>query len=386
MRILYFSRDYTPHDHRFLSALAQTEHKLYYLRLERRGHQAEERALPPEVEILPWSGGNSPASLKDGPRLLMELKGIIQRIRPDMIQAGPLQRAAFLVALAGFQPLVSMSWGYDLLIDAGRNAWWERATRYTLKHSAALVGDCQTIRQLAISYGMPDERIVTFPWGIDLGHFSPSAGRSAMSDGADPGGSTMEEAQAEENPPFTILSTRGWEPIYGVDMIARAFVQAAQQRTELRLVMLGNGSQASLLRRTLLPVSGGERSYRVLFPGQIGYADLPRLYRSADLYVSASHSDGTSISLLEAMACGRPVLVSDIPGNREWVQESGDDANGWLFPDGDADALAEAILRAVDERHRLPEMGRAARRLAEQRADWSKNFPRLFEAYDIATS
>jgi hypothetical protein len=106
-----------------------------------------------------------------------------------------------------------------------------------------------------------------------------------------------------------------------------------------------------------------------------------RHYRIADLYLSASHSDGTSISLLEAMACGRPALVSDIPGNREWVQPG---VNGWLFPDGDEKALAQAIVRAVDQRQQLPEMGRAAREIAEQRADWERNFQELLKAYGLA--
>ncbi len=119
----------------------------------------------------------------------------------------------------------------------------------------------------------------------------------------------------------------------------------------------------------------------MLFPGQINYTDLPRYYRSADLYISASHSDGTSISLLEAMACGCPVLVSDIPGNREWVQQG---VNGWLFPDGDAWALEQAIFQAVEQRELLPEMGRAARRIAEQRADWNLNFAQLERAFEIA--
>ena len=139
-----------------------------------------------------------------------------------------------------------------------------------------------------------------------------------------------------------------------MEIIARAFAQAAQQRPELRLVMLGNGSQAGLLRQIfsrngLLAEPGPESSPRVFFPGQVGYADLPRYYRSADLYLAATHSDGTSISLLEAMACGCPVLVSDIPGNREWVTPG---ENGWLFPAGDAEALAQAILQAVEQRDR----------------------------------
>ena len=106
----------------------------------------------------------------------------------------------------------------------------------------------------------------------------------------------------------------------------------------------------------------------------------PRYYRNADLYISASHSDGTSISLLEAMACGKPVLVSDIPGNLEWVEAG---INGWLFPDGNAEILAQAISQAVTERDKLPEMGHAARRLAEKRANWDENFQQMLEAYQI---
>jgi glycosyltransferase involved in cell wall biosynthesis len=369
MRILYFSRDYTTHDHRFLSALANTEHKVSYLRLEQRGHQLEDRALPPEIEQLHWAGGQTPATFRDGPRLLLDLKRVIRQVKPDLIQAGPIQRCAFLAALSGFRPIVTMSWGYDLIFDAPRNAWWRWATRYTLKRSAVLVGDSAILRQLATSYGMSDEHIITFPWGVDIHHFTPPLSPSSG-----------------EGRTFTLLSTRGWEPIYGVEVIARAFVRAvnaaaaAQRPTELHLLMLGNGSQAGLLRRIFLQ---GGVDERVHCPGQVGQADLPRYYRSADLYLSASHSDGSSISLLEAMACGRPAIVSDIPGNREWVTPN---ENGWWFPDGDAEALAQAILHAIEQRASLPEMGRKARQLAEARADWQKNFLKLEEAYRIALS
>ena len=64
----------------------------------------------------------------------------------------------------------------------------------------------------------------------------------------------------------------------------------------------------------------------------------------ADLYISPSHVDGSSVSLMEALACGLPCLVSDIPANQEWVREG---ENGWLFPDGDDERLAGKILAAV---------------------------------------
>ena len=108
---------------------------------------------------------------------------------------------------------------------------------------------------------------------------------------------------------------------------------------------------------------------------------LPDYYRSADLYVSASHSDGSSVSLLEAMACGVPPLVSDIPGNMEWVTHG---RTGWAFADGDVEGLTEGILKAVRNKDNLNSMGLAAREVVEARADWTKNYPKMIEAYQMA--
>lgn len=359
-QIIYFSRDYTTHDHRFLTALAKTEHQVFYLRLEGGGQVLEDRPLPPEIELVDWAGGKQPATLKNGINLLDDLGRVIRQVKPDLIHAGPIQRSAFLVALTGFHPLVSMSWGYDLLHDAQINPFWRWATRYTLHHSDVFVGDCDTIRKLAISFGMPNQRIITFPWGIDLSHFN------------------IATDERSHSPTFRLLSTRSWEPIYGIDVIAHAFVIAARKRPELRLTILGGGSQFAPIRQILLT---GAVYDRVLFPGQVSYSDLPNYYRDADVYISASHSDGTSISLLEAFGCSIPAIVPAIPGNREWINPG---ENGWLFPDGNAEALASAILNAMDQLQNLPEMGRKARLLAEDRADWKKNFPQLEKAYALA--
>jgi glycosyltransferase involved in cell wall biosynthesis len=369
-RILYFSRDYSTHDHRFLSALAKTGLQVYYLRLEKRGHSLEDRPVPAEIEQVHWAGGERPARLQDGLGLLFDLKRVLRKIKPDLVHAGPIQTAAFLTALAGYQPLVSMSWGYDLLVDAPRSRLWSWATRYTLRHSAAMIGDCRTVRQAAVSFGMPDERIVTFPWGVDLRHFSPDTEphqpaslRSRLEWGEDV---------------FVLLSTRSWEAIYGVEILAEAFVRAARECPMLRLMMLGNGSLARRLREIF---TQGQVLDQVYFPGQVKQADLPKLYRAADCYVSASHSDGTSISLLEALACGCPALLSDIPGNLEWITPG---KQGWFFHDGDPASLAEAMLNAVNNGQEMLDMRRSARLLAEQRADWEKNFPELLHAYQLA--
>lgn len=358
-RILYFSRLYSPHDYRFLQALSDGGDQAYVMHLEARPHPLEDRPVPPSVEQIHWRGGAGTFTYRQFLPLRADFARVVRALHPDFILAGPLQTCAFIAASLNLPNLVSMSWGYDLLVDAPRNVWTRGITRFTLQRSAALLGDCETIRRLAISYGMPANKIVTFPWGVDLEHFSPSP-NAATADGK-----------------MVFLSTRSWEPIYGVDVIAQAFARVAQKYPHITLVMLGNGSLSGELRRIFASQGVSER---VSFPGQIGYQQLPRYYRMANIYVSASHSDGTSISLLEAMACGCPVIVSDIPGNREWITAG---EQGWLFPDGDVTALAQVMEQAILDPHQLRRMGAAARLRVEQRANWRENFPRIYQAFEL---
>src|SRR5512138_3089910 len=136
MRILYFSRDYSTHDHRFLAALAKSEHEVMYLRLERSARQVEDRPVPDAIRQVPWVGGGRAFRWSDVPRLVGDLRRVIRETHPDLIHSGPVQSCAFLAALTGFRPLLTMSWGFDLMQDAERNAWWRWATRYTLRRSA----------------------------------------------------------------------------------------------------------------------------------------------------------------------------------------------------------------------------------------------------------
>jgi glycosyltransferase involved in cell wall biosynthesis len=358
MRILYFSKSYTPHDYRFLSSLSKTEQEVFFLQLEATKRQTENRPVPEKIQQILWAGGQREFRWRDVPRLTLDLRRVIKEIKPDIIHAGPIQNCAFLVALSGFRHLLSMSWGYDLVMDADRDAWMRWVTRYTLKRSAFFTSDAKVSRDKAVAFGMDPKRTVIFPWGTDIEHFTQK---------------TFKRGNVQS---FTLFCSRTWESIYGVDILAKAFVKVANENPKVDLILLGGGSQGNHIRQILM--KGGVME-QVNFGGHVGYRDLPRWYHMADLYISPSHVDGSSITLMEAMACGLPSIVSDIAGNREWIE---DGVNGWLFRDGDVDDLADKIKSAIAQRKELPVIGKAARRSAEMRADWRKNFQKLLEAYD----
>jgi glycosyltransferase involved in cell wall biosynthesis len=367
MKIIYFSQDYGPHDHRFLSALSETEHQVYYVRLERGPRQIEDRPVPENIEQVLWAGGQKPFEWRDLPKLTFDFRRLTRALKPDLVHAGPVQTCAFIAVLSGFRPILTMSWGFDLMQDVHRSRWWEFATHHTLKRSTFFTSDALVTRDKAVVYGMNPDRTLVFPWGVDLDHFAPpTTNPSTPSAGR----------RRQSSTGLTLLCNRSWEPRYGVDILAKAFVKVAQQREDVGLILLNGGSQAQVIRQILM---GGGVLDRVHFGGQVSQSDMPNWYHMADLYISPSHIDGSSVSLMEALACGLPVLVSDIPANLEWVT---DGQNGWVFPDGDVQSLTDGILMVADRRESLPEIGRAARRSAQERADWNKNVRKLFTAYE----
>jgi len=362
MRIIYFSADYCTHDHRFLTAIRSGGHQVFHVRLQSNLRQVEDRPLPEGVEIIPWAGGQRPFRWRDLPRLALDFRRVVKLVKPDIVHAGPIQTCAFVAALSGFKPLLTMSWGFDLMEDVHRNWWYEQITHYVLQDSQFFTSDANITRDKAVAYGMHPDHTVVFPWGVDLGYFMPNPNY----------------ARRAKEAPFTLFCNRSWEPRYGVDILARAFTKVAASIPNVSLILMGGGSQGGRIRQIL---HNGGALDRVHFPGQISQTDLPRWYHMADLYISPSHVDGSSVSLLEALASGLPCLVSDIPANREWVTEG---HNGWLFRDGDSDALAANIMQAIAQREGLPKTGAAARAVAEERADWQKNVTRLFSAYEKA--
>jgi glycosyltransferase involved in cell wall biosynthesis len=366
VKALYFSRDYTPHDHRFLSRLAKTDFDVYFMQMEGFSFNREDRPIPEGITKIAWDRRGQSSGLGNIWNNRKGFRTVLNDLQPDLVHAGPVQETSYLTALVGYSPLVTMSWGFDLLLGA-RKGLGRRIASYTLGKTAVFLCDCDAVAQVAHSLGMPSERIIQFPWGVDLDHFSPGEGKG------------LREALGWEGATI-LLSTRNWEPIYGVEIVCQAFVDVARENEDTRLLLVGDGSLRDEIER-IIRASGFEN--RVHLAGYVSMDALPQYYRSADLYISASHVDGSSISLLEAMACGIPPLVSDIPGNQEWVKPG---VNGWVFPDGSSEVLAETILAVMENPEQLRSFGESCRQIAEERADWNTNSQKLLDAYKLALS
>lgn len=367
MRILWLTQGVTGHDRRFTALLAGAGHDVRYLALD---PTAEAPDLPDGVRWESWDARpDVDARTPEGAeRLLAAFRRVLDRVRPDAVHAGPVPTGGWLAALADARPRVVMSWGSDVLLEAGQGPAWARATREALAGADRFVCDCRAVLDRARTYApIADDSVVLIPWGTDPARFRPADVPSVL----------RRELLAEDaDGAFLVLCTRSWEPVYGIDTLVEGFRRAYAREPRLRLVLAGGGSLAPEVDRWIRAAGIADVVHR---PGAIGHDGLPEWFRAADLYASCAHSDGTSVSLLEAMASGLPVLATDIPSNREWVAPG---ENGWLAASGDPAAVAAAIAEAAaldgDARRA---MGLRNRRVVEARADWGVNGARLLEAY-----
>jgi glycosyltransferase involved in cell wall biosynthesis len=365
LRILYLTDNTSVHNRRFLEKLNLAGHEVLYWNIS--SDRAPDGGLPDSIESIASQNfvdqNGQPSQYRS---FLPHFQRRLKEVQPDLVHAGPIQSCGYLAALAGCHPLLLMSWGSDLLVDADRNVEWKQATEFALQNADALFCDCDTVRKRANSFRVfLDSQIVQFPWGVKSGVFSST------------GPLPPESSFTRKKATTTFIYTRSWSPLYGTDVLLDAFVRARSANPSLRLLLVGNGSQDESIRGFLQAHNLNDSIFLV---GPQPAEMLPKWFRAADAYISCAKADGTSISLLEAMASGLPVVVTDIPSNREWVVEPD---NGFLAPVGSPEGVAEKILQvAALSSHERKAISERNQRIVKERADWDKNFPRLLAMYE----
>src|SRR5579864_144063 len=365
-RILYVSQGYSTHDRRFLKKLAESGHETWHLPCTADSGRYEKRPLPEGVHPLtPLSRRPiSPGSL-NWIRAALRFRRVVRDVEPEIVHAGPVQTGGFCAAFSGFHPLLIMSWGSDVLAAPEKSAWMRGITKFTLRRADMTLGDCNAVRERISALGrLSEERIVTFPYGIDCGAFRPKTSDLNLRRKLG-----WEECRV-------IISTRSFEASYGTMIFLDAMRRVLANRSDVRVLMLGDGS---LRRQVEAFIESSGLKGKIHLTGQVQEDVLADYFAEADLYVSAAYCDGSSISLLQAMGCGLPVIVTDGYGDREWVAHRG---NGWLYPAGNVDVLVATVLDALDDDDLRAAMGKANVATVRSRADWELNFGKLLAAYD----
>lgn len=278
--------------------------------------------------------------------------------------------AAFFARLAVFplgkrRPGV-MNTVHGYLFDKDTR-WTKRMLLLAAERMTAPVTDWLLIMnrqdaEIARKYHLGKKQMFTKGMGVDFTRFTPPT-----------------QTQREELRQQLGLKPSDLVLIYAAEFSERKnqamLIQAMQALPENVILLLpGQGS----LRETCRMQAGkAGLTDRVRFPGFV--RDIENWYRAADICVSASRIEGLPFNLMEAMACGLPVVASDIKGHQDLVC-SGE--NGYLYPFGDEKAFAQAVQNLQEAKLRQ-RMGESARNTVQQYS-LAQVFPVLTELYEKA--
>ncbi|MDE2565277.1 MAG: TIGR03088 family PEP-CTERM/XrtA system glycosyltransferase [Burkholderiales bacterium] len=301
-----------------------------------------------------------------GARLYPRLVRLLRERRPDIVHTRNLAALECQVPAwwAGVPVRIHGEHGRDVEdLDGSsrRHQWMRRAYRPFVHRYVALSRDLAGYLEQRV--GVPRRRIAQIYNGVDAQRFSPAAGGRAPIAGC-----------PFADPALWLVGTVGrMQAVKAQTLLARAFVRALQQapalRERLRLVMVGDGPLRAEARALLEAAGVADLAW---LPGE--RADVPDVMRGLDAYVLPSLAEGISNTILEAMACGLPVLATEVGGNAELVQAG---VTGRLVAAGDAAALARGLLDLAGDRAASAAMGRAGR----QRVLRSFSLPAMVASY-----
>jgi glycosyltransferase involved in cell wall biosynthesis len=299
------------------------------------------------------------------------IKKLIKELEIDLIHSGWLSLSSYAVLKTGFHPVLAMSWGSDVLNNPCNQTPHNskhllKKIKYVAQNSDAIYSDANYVADTLVEItGITRNKIHVFPQlGVDMNLYYPDDDKRNI---------TREKLNL--NGQIAFLSTRCFLPVYALDQTIKAFKNIRKDYDNVKLILCGEGPLEKQLK-TLVSDMNLEDS--VIFTGNVYDRELINYYRACDIYISNSLSDGTSSSLLEAMCCGMPIIVSDLPTNMEWIK---DGENGFIIERNNIKSIYDKMLYCVRNQDAIKALGIKNINIAQEKIDMNKNYMKLKNIY-----
>jgi len=364
MILLFIADGRSLHAQRWAEYFADKGHKVHFITY----YYPQDRKMPGVIVhgVPSWWDhfDHSFSNYLSFPLRHLKIKRLVKEIRPDLVHAHFVAKFGFHLPDLKFHPSVVTAWGDDILHDPHRNRLIFWYTKKVLRYVDLIYAVSENLRDHIVSdFGIPGTKVRHLPFGIDTTRFSPR-------------GESGDRATIE------VFSNRNFYPVYDTETLVRGFALAYKENPALRLSFKGLGPEEQKIRElvTYLGLNG-----QIAFKKKSRYADVPGDYRNADIFITTSLSDGTPVSVLEAMASSLPCIATSVGGIPEWIEHN---VTGLLVQPGSPEQVAQAILTLAQDPALRKRLGTAARDLIVKNGEWSslmaqaeKDYLALIETY-----
>ena len=285
------------------------------------------------------------------------LRGMIARTRPELVHAMRIPYEGMLAAdAAGLAPLLVSVWGNDFTLHAPSTPLMRHYTRRTLKTADALHSDCQRDIRLGRKWGFAPQKptlVIPGSGGIRSDIFFPASGPAETA---------------------LVVNPRGFRAYVCNEAFFHAIPLVLKHRPDARFACPAMAGERQVLE--WIDKLGIGAAVDPL--PHCSQAELAALFRSAQLVVSPTTHDGTPNSLLEALACGCFPVAGDLDSIREWITPG---KNGLLVDATDPQALADAILRGLNDPGLRKDAAGINAAVIAERAEYGQSMSRAAEFY-----
>ena len=299
MRICYIAPAESIHTQQFVNYFAERGHEVHLISSRFMNGYDSRVEMHPLVRLIPkvWKVSKYPSGII----CLFQVRQLINRIKPDIVDAHYISFYAYAGVISGFHPLILTAWGSDILIAPKQNPVRRFFVKQALRRADYMVCRAPFFKEEMEKLGADPDKIAVILIGIDTERFKPAQKKEGL---------RRRLGMADSSP--VVISTRSLAPIYDVETLIKAAPLVLKEIPQARFVIAGRGEQRNYLE-SLANRLGVSDSVR--FIGWIPYNQIPQYLASSDVYISTSLSDSEAKSLQEAMACGLAPVVTSIPGN-----------------------------------------------------------------------
>lgn len=300
--------------------------------------------------------------------LLLSFPELIRRCRPDVVHVHYAYSVwAWMATVANHHPLVVSVMGGDILFDE-QGSPTPRGRRLTLEllRSADLItSKSEYLIEVLDRLGGFGRKAAKVMWGVDLGRFHrvPADGlRARLGIG-------------ESDP--VILSPKILQRFYNVHLLVEAMSRITAAIPQARLLITEYAADKDYKAEIVQRVQTLGLDKHVRFVGHVSHSDMALYYSLADVAVAVPASDGLPQTLLEAMACESPSILSRLPRYEEVVTH-GESA---YFVDIAPESIAEGVVRLLNDRDLHERIARTGRQFVAAHADFDRDVARMEEKY-----
>lgn len=292
--------------------------------------------------------------------ILPSLKKCIRAFAPDIVHAHYASSFGTLGAFCGFHPFILSVWGSDIFDFPGTSPLAKWLIRYNLKKADRILSTSHIMATETRKY--TGKNIEITPFGIDLNKFKRYTFKNLFEPGS-----------------IVIGTIKALEKKYGIGYLIEVFgkLRSKYPALPLKLLIVGSGSIDDVLKEKTRSL-GLEND--VIFTGSIPHEIVPDYLNMLDIYSALSILDSESfgVAIIEASACGLPVVVTNVGGLKEVVV---DGQTGLLVPPKNIDETVVAFEKLLFNKELRTEMGIKGRQRINQLYNWDDNVDEMMKIY-----